>query len=128
MTRYPMDNLRKLIPTVAAVAILAGCYPSYASLEYGYTGRRYVDLYDYSPGYYGEWRYYDRWTPTIIYEYRGRYYPNRIRGARALQVYRYRSGYFLPPRQRHWERVDRRYDPRRRPHESDYRRAIRPRG
>lgn len=129
MTRYPMKHSRKITYLLGLVA-LTGCIPSYASVGYGdYSGRRYVDLYDYSPGYYGDWRsYYSRWSPVVIYEYRGRYYPNRFRGSRALQVYRYRSGYFLPPRDRDWDRTDRRFDSRRRPNDSDYRRAMRPRG
>ena len=119
----------KLLPLLASAAILTACAPSYASVGYGdYYGPRYVDLYHYSPGYYGDWRYsYPRWIPVIIYEYRGRYYPYRLRGARPLQVYRYRSGYFLPPHYRDWNRIDRRFDPRRRPRDSDYRRALRPR-
>lgn len=124
-----MTNPRKLIPWLASAAILSACVPSYARLDYGdYYGRRYVDLYDYSPGYYGDWRYnYSSWSPVVIYEYRGRYYPSPMRGARPLQVYRDRSGYFLPPRDRDWNRVERRFDPRQRPNRSDYRRALRPR-
>jgi hypothetical protein len=38
-------------------------------------------------------------------------------------VYRNRSGYFLPPRDRDWSRAERRFDPRRRPTERDYRQA-----
>ncbi len=123
-----MSYSSKLARLLAGAALLTGCMPSYARVDYGdYYARRYVDLYDYSPGYYGDRRYYDRWTPAIVYEYRGRYYPYRLRGARALQVYRYRSGYFLPPRYRDWDRIDRRYDVRHRPNNSDYRRALRPR-
>ena len=123
-----MNSSRKLTYLLGLV-VLTGCVPSYASVGYGdYYGRRSVDLYDYSPGYYGDWRsYYPRWSPVVVYEYRGRYYPNRFRGARPLQVYRYRSGYFLPPRDRDWDRADRRFDSRRRPNDSDYRRALRPR-
>ena len=124
-----MTKLRKLIPWLASATILTACAPGYARVSYGgYYDRSYVDLYDYSPGYYGDWRYnYSRWSPVVIYEYRGRYYPDRVRGARPLQVYRDRSGYFLPPRDREWNRVDRRFDRRQRPSRSDYRRALRPR-
>jgi hypothetical protein len=127
-SRNPMNYSRKLI-YLLGLGALTGCVPSYARVEYGdYYGRRYVDLYDYSPGYYGDWRsYYSRWSPVVIYEYRGRYYPYRFRGGRALQVYRNGSGYFLPPRDRDWNRTDRRFDRRPRPNSSDYRRALRPR-
>ena len=126
-----MTHFRKLLGWVGALVVGTACVPSYASVRYGpdYYGRRYVEIYDYSPYYYGDWRYnYRRWSPVVIYEYRGRYYPNRFRGARAVQVYRNRSSYFLPPRDRGWERADRRFDNRRRPNEADYRRALRPRG
>jgi hypothetical protein len=131
MARNPM-NTPRLVGWLGSVVMLSACVPSYASVGYGpddyygrdYYGRRVVEIYDYSPGYYGDWRYnYRRWSPVVIYEYRGRYYPNRLRGARPLQVYRNRSGYFLPPRDRDWSRADRRFDPRRRPTDRDYRQA-----
>jgi len=121
----------KVISYVGAAALLSACAPGYAGYRYGpdyYGSRRYVDLYDYSSDYYGDWRYnYRSWSPVVVYEYGGRYYPSRFRGAREVQVYRHRSGYFLPPRDRDWNRADRRFDQRRRPNESDYRRALRPR-
>ena len=119
-------NCSKLVGWLGSVVVLSACAPSYASVGYGpdYYGPRVVEIYDYSPDYYGDWRYnYRRWSPVVIYEYGGRYYPNRFRGARPLQVYRNRSGFFLPPRDREWSRVDRRFDSRRRPTEWDYRRA-----
>ena len=121
-----------LVGRLASVVMLSACVPSYASVAYGPDdyygrdsyGRGVVEIYDYSPDYYGDWRYnYRSWSPVIIYEYNGRYYPNRFRDARPLQVYRDRSGYFLPPRDRDWSRAERRFDPRRRPTEEDYRRA-----
>jgi len=125
-------NYSRLAGWLGGVVILSGCVPSYASVGYGpddyygrdYDGRRVVEIYDYSPDYYGDWRYnYRRWSPVVIYESNGRYYRKRFRGARPLQVYRNRSGYFLPPRDRDWNRAERRFDPRRRPTEGDYRRA-----
>src|SRR5262245_56574317 len=121
-----MINSRKMVQLLGSLALLSGCLPSYARVDYGpgYYSRRYVDLYDYDPYYYGDWRYnYRRWSPVVIYEYDGRYYPYRYRGGRAVQVYRNRNGYFLPPRDRDWNRADRRFDTRRRPNESDYQRA-----
>lgn len=117
----------KLVGWLGSAALLSACVPSYAEVGYAprdYYGRRVVEVYDYSPDYYGDWRYnYRRWSPAVIYEYNGRYYPNRFRGGRPLQVYRNRSGYFLPPRDRDWDRADRRFDSRRRPTQDDYRRA-----
>ena len=121
-----MDTSRKLVRLLGSLLLLSGCVPSYARLDYGprYDGRRYVDLYAYDPYYSGDWRdNYRRWSPVVIYESDGRYYPNRFRGSRAVQVYRNRDGYFLPPRDRDWDRADRRFDTRRRPNDSDYQRA-----
>ena len=121
-----MNASRTVIRLLGGLVLLAGCAPSYARVEYGprYYDRRYVDLYDYDSYYYGDWRSnYRRWSPVVIYEYDGRYYPNRLRGSRPVQVYRDRSGYFLPPRDRDWDRSDRRFDSRRRPNASDYQRA-----
>jgi len=122
-----MGYTGKMVRWLGGLALLSGCVPSYASVRYddGYYSRRYVDLYDYSPDYYGDWRYnYRSWSPVIVYESGGRYYPRSFRGAREVQVYRNRSGYFLPPRDRDWDRADRRFDDRRRPNDSDYRRAM----
>ena len=123
----------RLAGWLGGMVVLTSCVPSYASVRYGrddyyddrdYYGRRVIEIYDYSPDYYGDWRNnYRRWSPVVIYEHNGRYYPNRFRGARPLQVYRNRSGYFLPPRDRDWNRADQRFDSRRRPTDGDYRRA-----
>jgi len=121
-----MNASRTFLRLLGGLVLLAGCVPNYARVEYGprYYDRRWVDLYAYDPYYYGDWRgNYRRWSPVVIYEYGGRYYPKRLRGSRPVQVYRNRSGYFLPPRDRDWDRADRRFDNRRRPNESDYRRA-----
>ena len=114
-----------------ALLTLAACAPGYRSYgRYDY-GDRYgpgIDLYAYSPDYYGDWRYnYRSWSPVVVYEYDGAYYPNRIRRARPVEVYRGSSGYFLPPRDRDWSRTDRRFDNRRLPTRRDYERARRPR-
>jgi hypothetical protein len=121
-----MNNLRNIGRLLGGLLLLSGCVPSYARVDYGaeYSDRRWVDLYAYDPYYYGDWRYnYRSWSPVVVYEYGGRYYPDHFRGARAVQVYRDRSGYFLPPRDRDWDRADRRFDNRRRPNKSDYERA-----
>lgn len=125
-----MRHSGKMIRLLGGLVLLAGCYPSYAEVGYGprYYGRA-VEIYDYSPDYYGDWRYsYRGWSPAYLYEYRGYYYPRSFSGARRLQVYRNRSGYFLPPRDRDWSRTDRRFNSRNRPNSSDYGRALRREG
>ncbi|HTR79602.1 MAG TPA: hypothetical protein VMH39_15895, partial [Gemmatimonadaceae bacterium] len=45
----------------------------------------------------GDWRVnYRKWTPVTVYEVNGHYYPNRIPGARAVEIYRFRDEYFMP--------------------------------
>ena len=123
-----MRYSRAMVRLLGGLVLLSACAPSYARVRYvpdDYYARR-IDLYDYSPDYYGDWRYYYRdWSPVVVYEYDGFYYPRRFRGTRAVEVYRDRSGYFLPPRDRDWSRADRRFDSRRRPTHSDYARARR---
>ena len=68
----------------------------------------------------GDWRRnYKRWTPTTVYELNGHYYPNDGNGARAVQIYRYRDEYFLPPQDKAWVGFDRRYDYQRQPSDED---------
>jgi hypothetical protein len=79
-----------------------------------------IELWNYSAERAGDWRTnYTRWTPVIVYEYRGQYYPHRIEGARAVAVYRYRYEYFLPPTDAAWVGADRRYDYAHRPSDDD---------
>lgn len=79
-----------------------------------------IAVWAYSPERAGAWRKnYLRWTPVTVYEYQGRYYPNRIAGTRAVQLYRYRDEYFLPPHQASWIGVDKRYDYKLQPNEDD---------
>jgi len=118
------------IPSFLATPLLAGalltsaCGHGYYSTEVG-VGTRYgpaLDLYGYSPDYWGDWRVgYRQWQPVTIYDYNGAYYTRNIRNSRPVQVYRTPRGYVLPPRDRDWN--DRRFNTRRRPSDDDYRRA-----
>ncbi len=64
----------------------------------------------------GQWRTgFMLWTPVTVYEIQGAYYPRPVRGARVVEIYRYRDRYFLPPDDRDWIGADRRYDYGRRP-------------
>lgn len=83
-----------------------------------------VAVFAYSSDRYGDWRRdYSRWTPVVIFEVNGRYYPHRVAGAREVIVYRYHDEYFMPPHDRAWIGVDRRYDYGHRPDDNDWKRA-----
>jgi hypothetical protein len=72
----------------------------------------------------GDWhRNYKRWTPTTVYEFKGRYYPNYADGSRAVQIYRYQNEYFLPPHDRDFQGYDRRFDYSKQPNEEDHSRG-----
>ncbi len=80
-----------------------------------------IGIFAYSAPRYGNWRVaYVKWTPVIVYAYRGHYYPHPVRGARAVEVYRYRDDYFLPPRDAAWVNFDRRFDYKHRPDRDDW--------
>lgn len=83
-----------------------------------------IDLYSYSAQQHGDWHAnYRQWSPTVVYEANGRYYPNNVRGARQVQVYHSQSGYFLPPQDQEWARTDKRFNSKRMPSAADYGRA-----
>jgi hypothetical protein len=70
----------------------------------------------YSTGFAGPWRTnLMLWTPVFVYVVDGRYYSQPLRGARKVEIYRYRDHYFLPPDDRAWVGRDKRYDYSRRP-------------
>jgi hypothetical protein len=87
-------------------------------------GQRYgneLQVTMYSPQAQGDWRTaYNGWETATIYNLNGRYYPTQVPGARPLMVYRSQNQYFLPPQDRGWDNVDRRYDYRLRPTDDDY--------
>jgi hypothetical protein len=113
------------LPVLGSLLLLSAC------LGYGRTSMGVsadlgpgVDLYEYSSQDYGDWHAnYRQWTPVVVYEVNGRYYPNNVRGARQVQVYRSQSQYFLPPRDQEWTRTDRRFKSKRMPNDTDYGRA-----
>jgi hypothetical protein len=75
----------------------------------------------YSPQVHGDWRTaYNGWATATIYNLNGHYYPTQVPGARPLMVYQWQNQYFLPPQDRGWDNVDRRYDYRLRPTDDDY--------
>ncbi len=83
-----------------------------------------VVVTNYAPEAYGGWQTnYRRWAPVTLYYVDGHYYPNRVRGARAVVVYRSGTRTFLPPRDAAWDHADRRYNYTRRPVDDDYNHA-----
>jgi hypothetical protein len=64
-----------------------------------------------------------RWTPVTVYEVNGHYYPNNVGTTRAVDVYRYRSEYFLPPTDDQWTGRDSRYNKQNQPRDDDRTRA-----
>jgi hypothetical protein len=64
----------------------------------------------------GDWHAnYTHWTPVSVYEVNGKFYPNHAAGARTVEIYRYKDEYFLPPQDKAWIGVDKRYDYAHRP-------------
>ena len=83
-----------------------------------------VGVFAYNSERLGDWhKNYRQWTPVTLYDINGRYYRSNVRGARAVLVYQYRDEYFLPPQDREWNGIDKRYNYRRQPVEADYGRA-----
>jgi hypothetical protein len=70
-----------------------------------------VVLWSYSAEVHGDWRVsYQQWTPSTIYYHGGQYHRSMVPGARVLMVYSHSGAYFLPPSDRAWAGVDRRYN------------------
>ena len=70
-----------------------------------------IVLWSYSAEVHGEWRVsYQQWTPTTIYYSRGAYHHAMVPGARVLMVYSHSGAYFLPPSDRGWVGIDKRYN------------------
>ena len=70
-----------------------------------------IGVFAYSVDRAGDWRRnYRRWTPVVVYEFRGRYFTNSAPGARPVMVYRYGNEFFLPPDDPAWNGFDRRFD------------------
>lgn len=120
-------STRITLPLLAsAVLLLPGCAARYGRADVVATANLGpgVDIYGYSAAAYGDWRTnYRQWVPVSVYEVNGVYYPNRVRGAREVQVYRGQNGYFMPPQDQEWARTDRRFNSKKIPTPADYGRA-----
>jgi hypothetical protein len=118
-----------LLATLPLLGVLA-LTPRHGSAQVSVTlhlGRPVV-VTNYAPEVYGDWHTsYRRWSPATVYYYNGQYYPKRVRGARAVQIYRRQNQYFLPPQDPAWaNRGDHRYNYSRRPTDEDYSHAAPP--
>ena len=83
-----------------------------------------IGVLSYSADRAGDWRTSDRrWTPTTVYEFNGRYYPNNAAGARPVSIYRYQNEYFMPPRDQAWVGSDKRFNYSNKPSDADQARA-----
>ena len=110
---------------VAGLALVAACGPGYrtqasvsAQLGPG------IDVYGYSAARDGDWHAnYRQWTPTDVYEVNGTYYPNKVSGARQVQVYHTSAGYIMPPRDTDLRSTDKRLNAKKLPNDADYGRA-----
>jgi hypothetical protein len=116
-----------VLSALSGVMLLPACGPGYGrgmTVGVQVQSRPGLEIYGYNARQYGDWRAsYRQWTPVVVYESNGQYYPTNIRGARQVQVYRSQSGYFMPPRDQEWARTDRRFNNKRRPTDDDYGRA-----
>jgi hypothetical protein len=118
-------NKRMALPWLGSLMMLSAC----GGYGRGGVGVRVelgprLDVYGYSAVRHGDWHAnYQQWTPVVVYESNGQYYPSRVRGGREVEVYTYQSKYFLPPRDDEWSRKEKRFNSKRRPNDGDYGRA-----
>ena len=79
-----------------------------------------IGVLGYSSDRAGDWRRnYRNWTPVVLYEVNGRYYPNKVGNARPVSMYRYKSEYFLPPDDDQFQGKDKRFDYNNKPNGDD---------
>jgi hypothetical protein len=109
------------LPLLGALMALPVRAPAQVSVRIGARFGPEVSLSAYSQERHGDWRTnYRQWRPVTLYAVNGHYYQNRVRGARAVQVYRRGNEHFLPPQDQAWVGHDRRYNYNRRPGNEDY--------
>ena len=79
-----------------------------------------IGVFGYTPDRAGDWRKnYKKWSPVMVYEFNGRYYQKNGPGTRAVQIYRYKDEYFLPPQDNGWAGFDKRFDYKHQPNDDD---------
>jgi hypothetical protein len=130
----PQDTLTEMVKmriskwtalaALGGLMLVSACGPGYGGLAVSARLGPGIDLYGYSAERDGDWHAsYRQWTPTVVYEVNGQYYPANVRGGREVQVYRTQSGYVLPPRDQEWARTDKRFNAKKVPTDADYGRA-----
>jgi len=116
-----------VVASVVAAGMGASACTGYGgTVSYGVTAQLGppIDVYGYQAGYWGDWRTsLSLWSPVVVYEYNGAYYPQPVRGARRVEVYQYHGQYFMPPQDHDWVHADKRFDYKHRPSGQDYARA-----
>ena len=117
--RFPRIAILSLIGALA-LAPHPGTAQVTATVQLGQP-RYEVRVSPYAADVYGDWRTnYRRWRPVNLYSVDGHYYSRAVPGSRAVSVYRWQNEYFLPPRDRQFDNMDRRYNYDRRPVDGDY--------
>ncbi len=83
-----------------------------------------ISVFEYSSASYGNWRTsYRRWTPVTLYVVNDQFYRHSVKGARPVMVYERNNEYFMPPQERGWVGLDKRYNYQRQPNDQDRGRA-----
>jgi hypothetical protein len=83
-----------------------------------------IGVFGYASDRAGDWhKNYRKWAPVTVYEFNGRYYQNNAAGTRAVQIYRYKDEYFLPPQDHDWVGADKRFDYQHQPNDADRKRV-----
>jgi roadblock/LC7 domain-containing protein len=114
------------LPLLGALIALPAPAPAQVNvtIQFGARLGPEIGVFAYSPERHGDWRTnYRRWTPVTLYDVNGHYYRTAVRGARPVLLYTYNNEYFLPPQDRAWIGLDKRYNYPRQPTPVDYGRA-----
>jgi hypothetical protein len=118
-------SMKMAVPMLGSLVLLSACGPGYGTtVGMGLQTSSSLSIYGYSADQYGDWHTgYRQWQPATVYEVNGQYYPNKVNGARQVQVYHSQTGYFMPPRDAEWAKTDKRFDQKKIPNDADYGRA-----
>jgi hypothetical protein len=117
------------IISAIAVAALVCCVPLASAPAQGVGVSVGLDLGNarvvssYNADRHGDWHTsYKQWEPTTLYYTNGQYYDKQTKGSRTVSVYKKDDGYFLPPQDKKFSGVDKRYDYKHKPTADDYKR------
>jgi len=115
-----------VLSALGAVMLLPACGPGYGggmSVGVQVQSRPGLDIYGYSANQYGDWRgNYRQWTPVVVYESNGQYYPTKFAGhGRCRSIAR--SPGISCRRETRLGPHDKRFNNKKRPTDADYGRA-----